>query len=88
MIGTDLDARWLEDFKHLPVARIGHGAPNEPSVCIAVDENAAARQFIPAVTTIRQPIAAMATAAVNTVVQKKAPAQPLLEPELVVHESA
>ncbi|QHI68800.1 LacI family DNA-binding transcriptional regulator [Tichowtungia aerotolerans] len=192
VIGTDLDAVWLRDFEHLPVARIGHGAPSEPSVRIAIDENrsaellvshliqsghenlafiaaaltahrlrreaiaqaakkagvhfefieadaqdafqagmdaanqlsqrtdaiicatdqvamgvlhtlshtdripavtgfddiAVARQFIPGITTIRQPIAAMAVAAVDAVVQKKAPARLSLEPELVVRQSA
>lgn len=46
VIGTDLDAAWLRDFEHLPVARIGHGAPGETSACVAVDENAAARLLI------------------------------------------
>lgn len=192
VIGTDLDARWLEHFHQLPVARIGHGAPNEPSVCVTVDEDAAARQlvshliktgrknlmfisadlpahrlrynavakaateaginfsatqsptrdafeagvqaagalpdetdglicatdqvaigalhilndktkniavtgfddieaarqFTPAVTTVRQPIAAMATAAIEAITQKKPPAKLTLEPELVVRKSA
>ncbi len=192
VIGTDLSASWLDNFRHLPVARIGHGAPDEPSVRIAVDESksaelltahlaqrghhrlvfsgaalpahrlrrdavaraaeklnltlsvleasvqtafeagvqtagrlpagtdalicatdqvamgalhslretgqtvavtgfddiAAARWFIPAITTIRQPIAAMAAAAVEAVVQKKSPAKRSLEPELVVRKSA
>ncbi len=191
VIGTDLDARWMEHFRDLPVARIGHGAPDEPSVCIAIDENEAARrlishlvergrknllfvsadlpahrlrrdavetaaknagvncsaiqsskrgafeagvdvagrlpaetdalvcatdqvaigalhslngsgkhiavtgfddidaarQFIPAVTTIRQPIAAMATAAVKAVAQKKVPSKLSLDPELIVRKS-
>ncbi|HKL20692.1 MAG TPA: LacI family DNA-binding transcriptional regulator, partial [Tichowtungia sp.] len=30
VIGTDLHADWLRDFEHLPVARIGHGAADEP----------------------------------------------------------
>jgi LacI family transcriptional regulator len=46
VIGTDLQAAWLNDFEHLPVARIGHGAPDESSVCIAVDEAAAARLLV------------------------------------------
>lgn len=46
VIGTDLHAEWLRDFEHMPVARIGHGAPDEPSVGIAVDENASARLLI------------------------------------------
>lgn len=46
VIGTDLDAVWLEHFVHLPVARIGHGAPNEASVCVTIDELEAARLLI------------------------------------------
>jgi len=46
VIGTDLDARWLQDFDHLPVARIGHGATDEASVTIAVDEDTAARLLV------------------------------------------
>lgn len=46
VIGTDLDARWLQNFSHLPVARIGHGAPDEPSVRIAVNKDAAARLLV------------------------------------------
>lgn len=192
VVGTDLDAHWLDKFSHLPIARIGHGAPDEPSVRVAVDELKAARllvshlaesgqknptyisaglpahrlrrdalesaaqelgltlaaieppgrdafdagmtaaktlsndldalicatdqvamgalhalsgidrkiavtgfddieaarQFIPTITTIRQPIAIMATTAVDAVVNKKAPARLSLEPELVVRKSA
>jgi len=192
VIGTDLNARWLQDFEHLPVARIGHGAPDEPSVGISVDEDAAARllvdhliktghknllfisadlpahrlrrkavekaaavagatlsaaqspergafeagvqaagelpaevdalicatdqvamgvlhalsstgkniavtgfddieaarQFIPSITTIRQPIAAMAATAVEAVVQKKAPVKLSLEPQLIGRKSS
>jgi len=46
VIGTDLHADWLRDFEHLPVARIGHGAADEPSVRIAIDEEAAARLMV------------------------------------------
>jgi LacI family transcriptional regulator len=46
VIGTDLQARWLSSFRHLPVARIGHGAPDEPSVRVTVDEDQAARLLI------------------------------------------
>lgn len=192
VIGTDLDAAWLQNFEHLPVARVGYGAPDEASLCVAVDQDeaarllvghlietgrknllfisadlpahrlrrdavsqaatergvnfsaaqsterdayeagmqvasqqptgidalicatdqvamgalhtlsstgqkiavtgfddiAAARQFIPSITTIRQPIAAMAAAAVEAVVQKKAPAKLSLKPELIVRQSA
>jgi DNA-binding LacI/PurR family transcriptional regulator len=192
VIGTDLSARWLDHFRRLPVARIGHGAPDEPSVRIAVDEYksaelltahlaqrghrklvftsaplpahrlrrdafaraaeklnltfsvleasvqtafeagvqtagqlpegtdalicatdqvamgalhslretgktvavtgfddiAAARWFIPSITTIRQPIASMAAAAISALVDKQDPARLLLEPELIVRTSA
>ena len=46
VIGTDLDARWLENFRHLSVARIGHGNDNEQSVRVSVDENDAAALLI------------------------------------------
>lgn len=42
VIGTDLDARWLKHFSHIPTARIGHGKEKEKSVRISVDEKAAA----------------------------------------------
>jgi len=197
VIGTDMEARWLDDFQQMPVARIGHGGTSEHSVRVAVDEEAAARllvkhliktgrknllyisadlpahrlrraavknaaancgialqirqstertafaagmeaasqqipvnvdalicatdqvamgtlhalhhaniksprpiavtgfddieaarQFIPAVTTIRQPIAAMVGLAVEAVVQRKEPGIITLQPELVVQKSA
>lgn len=44
VIGTDLNADWLEHFNQIPVARIGHGGVKEKSAQIVVDEeNAAAR---------------------------------------------
>ena len=46
VIGTDFNAAWLRDFEQLPVARIGHGAPDEPSVGIAVGEEEAARLLV------------------------------------------
>lgn len=46
VIGTDLDARWLATFPSLPAARIGHGAPDEPSVRIAVDEERSAEMLV------------------------------------------
>lgn len=46
VIGTDLHADWLRDFEHLPVARIGHGAADERSVRIAIDEDAAGRLLV------------------------------------------
>jgi DNA-binding LacI/PurR family transcriptional regulator len=42
VIGSEADARWLESFAHLRIARIGHGNSAEASVRIAVDEDAAA----------------------------------------------
>ena len=51
------------------------------------DDIDAAGQFIPGITTIRQPTATMALAAVEAVVQKKAPAKLFLKPELIVRES-
>ena len=46
VIGTDFDTRWLENFHHIPVTRIGHGNENEQSVRISVDEKAAADLLI------------------------------------------
>lgn len=46
IIGTDLNARWLDHFQQMPVARIGHGDPSEKSVRVSVDEKAAARLLI------------------------------------------
>lgn len=39
VIGTDLNAEWLNNFRNMPVARIGHGGPGEQSVRVTVDEN-------------------------------------------------
>ena len=192
VIGTDLDARWLTTFPDLPAIRIGHGAPDEQSVRVAVDEERsaellvrhlvqqghkhlcyicaslpahrlrcdavarvahqagvsfdfietdvldsfragmdaaaelssqtdallcatdqvamgalqvlhsrkqniavtgyddieAARQFIPAITTIRQPIADMTAAAIEAVALKSGPGKRVFAPELIVRESA
>jgi DNA-binding LacI/PurR family transcriptional regulator len=52
------------------------------------DDIAAASQFIPSLTTIRQPIAAMAAAAVEAVVEKKEPAKLSFQPELIVRSSS
>lgn len=46
VIGTDLNAMWLDPFQNLPVARIGHSGPDEPSVRVTVDEDQAARQIL------------------------------------------
>ncbi|RKX36138.1 MAG: hypothetical protein DRP71_01300 [Verrucomicrobia bacterium] len=42
----DTEARWLKNFNHLPIARIGHGVPAEASVRVTVDEVDAARQLM------------------------------------------
>ncbi len=46
VLGTDMNAQWLDAFRHLPVARIGHGSDTEQSVRISVDEEDAARQLV------------------------------------------
>jgi LacI family transcriptional regulator len=46
VLGSDPEARWLDDFRQLPVARIGHGGDAESSVRITVDEEDAARQLV------------------------------------------
>lgn len=46
VVGTDLTAHWLERFQHLPVARIGHGSPEEASVRVTIDEEEAARLLV------------------------------------------
>ncbi len=46
VIGTDLEATWLDDFKNLPIARIGHGSESEQSTRISVDEEQAATSLI------------------------------------------
>ncbi|MEN8256030.1 MAG: LacI family DNA-binding transcriptional regulator [Verrucomicrobiota bacterium] len=46
VIGTESDARWLESFHHMPIARIGHGGECEQSVRISTDEESAARLLI------------------------------------------
>lgn len=46
VLGSDAKTQWLEDFSHLPIARLGHGAPGEPAIQVSVDENSAAEQLI------------------------------------------
>ncbi len=46
VIGTETDAQWLRNFRHVPIARIGHGNPDEPSVRVGTDEAAAAQLLI------------------------------------------
>jgi LacI family transcriptional regulator len=46
LVGSGLKPEWLNKFKNIPVARIGHGEENEPSVRVAVDENQSAQLLI------------------------------------------
>jgi LacI family transcriptional regulator len=46
VLGSDADARWLSNFSHLPIARIGHGAAAERSVRVTIDEASAAGKLI------------------------------------------
>jgi DNA-binding LacI/PurR family transcriptional regulator len=46
VIGTDLNAEWLNNFRNMPTARIGHGDPDEQSVRVTVDEDQAARLIV------------------------------------------
>lgn len=46
ILGSDMEARWLQYFRKLPVARIGHGGDAENSVRISIDEGDAARQLV------------------------------------------
>ena len=46
VLGSETEACWLDDFRQLPVARIGHGSDMENSVRISVDEEDAARQLV------------------------------------------
>jgi DNA-binding LacI/PurR family transcriptional regulator len=46
VIGTDLNAEWLNHFQDMPVARIGHGGAQEHSVRVTADENQSARLLI------------------------------------------
>jgi LacI family transcriptional regulator len=46
VLGSDTKAVWLQDFKLLPVARIGHGSAEESSLKVTVDEADAARQLM------------------------------------------
>lgn len=46
VLGSDTATKWLQDFSHLPVARIGHGSTEEHSLKITVDEDDAAGQLV------------------------------------------
>ncbi|MBN2162294.1 MAG: LacI family DNA-binding transcriptional regulator [Pontiellaceae bacterium] len=42
VVGSASESSWLDDFSHLPVARIGHGGACEHGTCVSIDEEAAA----------------------------------------------
>ena len=46
ILGSDLDAKWLKGFGHIPAARIGRGSPEEDSVKITLDEDNAATKLM------------------------------------------
>ncbi len=46
VLGSTSGSNWLDDFQHLPVARVGHGAAGEESVCVTIDEEDAAAQVL------------------------------------------
>ncbi len=46
VLGSDTRAEWLADFRHLPIARIGHGGKTEHSVRVTIDETDAARKLV------------------------------------------
>jgi LacI family transcriptional regulator len=46
ILGSAEQADWLVGFSGMPVARIGHGSPDEKSVRIAIDEDDAADQLV------------------------------------------
>lgn len=46
VLGSEQDARWVHNFSHLPIARIGHGSESEKSLRITMDEENAARKLV------------------------------------------
>lgn len=46
ILGSDIEAHWVQTFSHLPIARIGHGSETENSVCISIDEDHAAQLLV------------------------------------------
>lgn len=46
VLGSEQDARWVQNFTHLPIARIGHASESEKSLRITMDEENAARQLV------------------------------------------
>ena len=46
VLGSEQDARWVQNFTHLPLARIGHGSESEKSLRITIDEENAARKLV------------------------------------------
>jgi len=45
VLGSDTHAGWLENFGHLPIARIGHGSPDDPGFKVTIDETDAAEKL-------------------------------------------
>jgi DNA-binding LacI/PurR family transcriptional regulator len=46
VIGSADRSEWLDTFDGMPIARIGHGSPEEGSVRVALDEQDAAQQVV------------------------------------------
>jgi LacI family transcriptional regulator len=46
VLGSADQSAWLNDFKHIPVVRVGHGDPTARHVCVSIDETAAAIQLL------------------------------------------
>ena len=46
ILGSDEHTDWHSRFNHIPIVRIGHGAPEEDTVQMAVDEDDAAKQLL------------------------------------------
>ena len=46
IIGSARDSSWLNEFRHIPKVRIGHGDPEEGTLCITPDEIQSAQLII------------------------------------------
>jgi len=46
VLGSSEQSDWLAGFGTVPVARIGHGAPDEPGIRVAIDEDDAAGKIL------------------------------------------
>jgi LacI family transcriptional regulator len=46
ILGSDMNAKWLESFGHIPATRIGQGSPQEDSIKITLDEDDAAEKLM------------------------------------------